>query len=1754
MKYLLTGILWAIVWFAQAQDGQITGPQVICPGEQQDVLYQAESSNGGLSAGSHQWYLDGVRLFGITPQVYVDFPSDKSQFTLEVQGAVNATMIINRFSAGSIVSSKSEVCSGEAIQLTASDVNGPDGLWMKSVNGGSWTQLVQTPLPTFVSTISSGPITQTTKFRVQSGGSCGTLYSNEITVQIADPVSPGQISGDQIICPGDQPQPLGSNGAAQGGTGSVSYEWKYREGNTGTWLSTSHGGLTYAPDELTTLTQFRRYAIDDCGSVGSNIVTIQMKDTPLNPGQVDGSKTIEEGQYAGELGNVSAPSGGDGTLNYSWVRKIENGKWEVIPDASDLSFTPTGRIKETTQFRRVVTDDCKSDSTAIVTITVPLKDQEINYVATYSAREEDKDFDDIYYGDKSYKDLAYQYMDGLGRSVQQVAWQASPSGLDVVQPMEYNGLGQNLKSFLPFTNGTTACYQPDAIEDGTYENSPQHQFYRQTPGIAHSTFPFGITEVEKSPLARPLKQGAPGEAWQPDAHPVTMKYEVNGPEEVYHWFSEDFVELLGTYYEAGELTKVTVADEDGNQSITYTNKSGEMVLKRNQVDVDAWADTYYVYDIYGDLRVVVPPEGVKQLEEGAGDGTIGDYTVLTEDYTLQSGDANKKFYFLEGVRVTVPSGFAGMPIIKSLAGSVVITPDLLDLWAFQYEYDGRHRVIKKKVPGADHMLMVYDRWDRLLLSQDGNQRANNQWLFTKYDELNRPVITGLTTLTGTLESIRSDARGSNRFETAGSALHSYTNQTYPVQVDQVHSVTYYDTTPTGIPAVLAFSYPVGEWGAVTRAASTKGLVSATKTNVLGTNQFLWSVTYFDEEKRPLQIATQNLDGGTETIYNQYDFIGQVLKSRRIHDDLEQHIINESFVYDHSGRVLEHWHQLDDQDSVLLKAHTYNEISQVTEKNLHSTLADPVFEQSLDYQYNIRGWLKSINDPELNADPTEANLDLFGMELHYSTQDAQMGNVGTYDGNISAIKYSSHGNVGYNKTRGYAFTYDQLNRLAAADHFSNNGNVGQYDVPELTYDLNGNIETLKRNGTGNGLNDDLQYTNVGNRLMKVDDGANIGGFKDGTNTGDDYAYDANGNMTLDRNKDITAISYNFLNLPEMVQFANGNTVQFIYDAAGIKLQKVANIEGVVTKTDYRASVIYEDHDLSLIQHAAGRLISLGEGAGFDYQYHLADHLGNNRLTFSTTPENYRTIGTFEAGQGNGFQALHPHVNAQANTTSGGSRVELLDENGEVGAMLLLKVNKSDTLHLSVQANYEAVPAGNTFLPTAYNLLFGAFTDSFVDGEGVSGANSDAFNDAITDFNAANKGGTNNTAPRAFLNYILFDEDMKFVTSGFTQVSTAAQGIGVHQKLSISDIIPDREGYFLTYLSNENAEPIAVHFDDFNVYQGKTNVVQSDEYYPFGLTFNSRSRNGNLENLWRFQGQEHQTETNWDQYKWRNAMPELGRFFNVDPLAEKYVYNSPYAFSENHVTAHAELEGLEKWLATDGSIIHNQPYSEKYAKDQGLIRLDNGVDKKKMESIMTILRNTNSALSFGSAGGTTLANNLDLPRQRSKLKVKSIKVGEGGKLPINRIKVGNPRSLKVKEVRLLVENSQITSIKNFSGKLGRATLIVDMAFLMTDIYEAEAEVYRTGSYNNAATGNLIKNGTISTVSYFYPVVGGAALLYDITIMKDGRRINRNLMNYFEAEYLKYRNSDSQKADKALENYRKFGGTKCFGCRKEATFTQG
>ncbi|EAY23902.1 hypothetical protein M23134_01278, partial [Microscilla marina ATCC 23134] len=120
-----------------------------------------------------------------------------------------------------------------------------------------------------------------------------------------------------------------------------------------------------------------------------------------------------------------------------------------------------------------------------------------------------------------------------------------------------------------------------------------------------------------------------------------------------------------------------------------------------------------------------------------------------------------------------------------------------------------------------------------------------------------------------------------------------------------------------------------------------------------------------------------------------------------------------------------------------------------------------------------------------------------------------------------------------------------------------------------------------------------------------------------------------------------------------------------------------------------------------------------------------------------------------------------------------------------------------------------------------------------------------------------------------------------------------------------------GVLQIYIANET-EDEPVYFDDMVVEHTPQLIVQENHYYPFGMNLRGIEKVGKPEHRWKFQGQEEQKEfgLNWSSFKFRNADVALGRFFSVDPLSESFYYNSTYAFSENQVVAHFELEGLEK----------------------------------------------------------------------------------------------------------------------------------------------------------------------------------------------------------------------------------------------------
>ena len=283
-------------------------------------------------------------------------------------------------------------------------------------------------------------------------------------------------------------------------------------------------------------------------------------------------------------------------------------------------------------------------------------------------------------------------------------------------------------------------------------------------------------------------------------------------------------------------------------------------------------------------------------------------------------------------------------------------------------------------------------------------------------------------------------------------------------------------------------------------------------------------------------------------------------------------------------------------------------------------------QEVDYTYNVRGWLKSINDTD-DLVVSGAPKDLFAFKVNYNTND--LGGKLLYNGNIAETLWKTASEdpttLETDKLRGYDYTYDALNRIVDADYHKSQGanRDDYYNLNGIVYDRNGNILTLARSGVNNSGSylsnmDDLTYTYTGNQLTDVlEDGEHRLGFNDYGNiqTGD-YVYDANGNMTTDHNKDIT-IEYNHLNLPVKVTKGNGDIIRYTYDAVGMKLVKQVTESSNVTTTDYAGNYIYEEDVLQFFSHPEGYVEADMNGSsikGLEYVFQYKDHLGNIRLSY------------------------------------------------------------------------------------------------------------------------------------------------------------------------------------------------------------------------------------------------------------------------------------------------------------------------------------------------------------------------------------------------------------------------------------------------------------------------------------------------------------------------------------------------------------
>ncbi|SMP21024.1 RHS repeat domain-containing protein, partial [Chryseobacterium profundimaris] len=474
----------------------------------------------------------------------------------------------------------------------------------------------------------------------------------------------------------------------------------------------------------------------------------------------------------------------------------------------------------------------------------------------------------------------------------------------------------------------------------------------------------------------------------------------------------------------------------------------------------------------------------------------------------------------------------------------------------------------------------------------------------------------------------------------------YTKNAFPTGSMTIMSVSYYDTYPS-----YSFnpSFPSTIFGKSvltdqpSASVSTRTLPVMTLVKNIEDHGWTKSYVYYDNQARAIGGHSINHLGGYTRTETDLDFAGVPLQVKTYHKRLAsdpEKTITETFTYDHQNRLLTHKHKIDNNAEEILTQNEYNELSQLKSKKVGGKVSGSGL-QTVDYRYNIRGWMTQINDP--------ANLgtDLFGYKIKYSqveglqtpdTSDSSLKVLPKFNGNIAEVDWRTAATPNESLKR-YGYVYDQMNRLSAG-FYQNDTNPSLREYYEkATYDLNGNIITMKRtaqrmSGTAL-LIDNLTYryenNNTSNRLQKVSDEVTLSTGFPYSAVPTDIGYDDNGNMTSFQDKGISSIQYNYLNLPKNIT-QNAELTAYTYRADGVKVKKLFN--GLQTDYlngfQYKFTYTWEAPSGTMASDGMKlRIIPTSEGY-FDvlknrYFYNYTDHLGNVRLSYSDADGNGEVTG-------------------------------------------------------------------------------------------------------------------------------------------------------------------------------------------------------------------------------------------------------------------------------------------------------------------------------------------------------------------------------------------------------------------------------------------------------------------------------------------------------------------------------------------------
>lgn len=569
-----------------------------------------------------------------------------------------------------------------------------------------------------------------------------------------------------------------------------------------------------------------------------------------------------------------------------------------------------------------------------------------------------------------------------------------------------------------------------------------------------------------------------------------------------------------------------------------------------------------------------------------------------------------------------------------------------------------------------------------------------------------------------------------------------------------------------------------------------------------------------------------------------------------------------------------------------------------------------------------------------------------------------------DGSDATLAYDANGNIKSITQYGWKLGQSSADPIDNLSYFYFNGGNKLQLVTDLTGTTDNKLgDFTDKNTNGN----DYGYDVNGNLITDLNK-------KIGSATGEDLTTGG-------------AIDYNYLNLPQNIVIKKDDnsqkgTITYVYDAAGTKLQKITvdnSISGktVTTTSTYIGSFIYESRQtspssnddytdkLQFIATEEGRIRPTTADVNNPfayYDYFIKDHLGNVRMVLTAEPKtnsypaasmedvtdkndlndpkNYipfyaNTDYTINASYRTqistdvpGYPVNDPnaHLNATNNYVA---KVKGGTSGNKLGPYIVLKVMAGDMFNVRVSSWYKLWGQGPNPSSNPLTEVVDALSSGIASVPNSKNTSTDLKNSGVLTGPVNNLFSQQNSAaltgaPKAYLNWILLDDQFNYVVSSADPVpqesyfnnGTTNPIVKVHL---VNGQPVTKNGYLYVFVSNETPN-IDVYFDNLQVTHIRGSVLEETHYYPFGLVQQGISSKamafGNPENKIKFQGQELASKEFTDgsgldtyEFKYRMHDPQIGRFWQIDPLANKFVYNSTYAFSANKVTRDIELEGLE-----------------------------------------------------------------------------------------------------------------------------------------------------------------------------------------------------------------------------------------------------